>query len=339
MKTKRNKRAGQKRTTRAARATSQSQPFLLHLLELKRRVIWSVLSIVAGATAAYFVQQQIVALLLKPAGNQQFIYTSPGGGLNFLIMICLYTGVLVSIPVVMYNLLKFLSPVMSESSTKYILRGSMVAGLLAVAGVVFCYIYGLPSALRFLSHQFTSIQITAMIAVQSYLSFVMKFLLAAALIFQAPLLMLLINRIKPLKPSKLLKSERWVVMISFILGAVISPTPDVRSMLILSIPMILSFQVGVGLIWHANRRGRKPKSVLKLLEQDAAAQAERLQKLQSAFMMQFEQLEAVPVAAEMSSYAGASPDQTSLPSPAMSGGRTDYQCAMPAKRVRRRLIM
>jgi sec-independent protein translocase protein TatC len=307
--------------------------------------MWTALSIGIGAALAYSVQQKIVAILLKPAGTQQFIYTSPGGGLNFLVQICIYSGVLLSIPVIIYNVLKFIEPVMPESSTKYILRGSAAAGFLAIAGIVFGYIFGLPSALKFLAHQFTTDQIKALIAVQSYMHFVTMFLVASALIFQAPLIMLLVNRIKPLKPSKMasIKNQRWVILISFILGAVISPTPDIRSMMILSVPMILSFEVGVGLIWFVNRRHRKPRSVLTLLEQDAAAQAERLQRLQSAFIMQFEQLE--PVRVEASADLIDQVDQVDQAAPkqpavlAMEGGRTDYQAALAGRRVRRRIML
>jgi sec-independent protein translocase protein TatC len=360
MKTKRNKRVERNRTTLAAKVGHKSLPFSAHLLELRRRVMWTALSIGIGAALAYSVQQKIVAILLKPAGKQQFIYTSPGGGLNFLVQICIYTGIALSIPVIIYNILKFIEPVMPESSTRYILRGSAVAGFLAVAGIVFGYIFGLPSALKFLANQFTTDQIKALIAVQSYMHFVTMFLLASALIFQAPLIMLLINKIKPLKPSTMLrlKNQRWVILISFILGAVISPTPDIRSMMILSVPMIVSFEVGTAVVWHANRHGRKPKSVLALLEQDAAAQAERLRQLESAISLQFQKLEPalvpvsdapdfIPQSEPVAEYPLQSEAQSEVipidasrrrPGGAPSG-RRDYQAVMTGQRVRRRLVM
>lgn len=364
MKTKRNKRVERNRKTRAARLAAkdyQSQPFTAHLLELRRRITWIGLSVACGAALAYFVQQQIVAVLLKPAGNQQFIYTSPAGGLNFLVQICIYSGVLVSIPVIIYNVLKFIEPVMPQSSTRYILRGSMIAGLLAIAGIAFGYFFGLPSALRFLAHQFSTEQIHALIAVQSYMHFVTMFLVASALIFQAPLIMLLINRIRPLKPGRLmsLKNQRWVILVSFILGAVISPTPDIRSMMILSVPMIASFEVGVMLIWRVNRRGRKPAKILELLRQDAAEQAERLRQIENAFTvpLKIPELVLVPIGDEqpdsVESPAAqpaviAAPAMSDIPQavspevrrsvPAPDARRGDYQ-SVAGRSIRRRLIM
>lgn len=350
MKTKRNKRVLQKRTTHAAKSHPKSQPFTAHLLELRRRLTWVGVSVVLGASAAYGVQQHIVSILLRPAGKQQFIYTSPGGGLNFLVQICIYTGVLVSIPVIIYNVLKFIDPVMPGNSTRYIFRGSAVAGVLAIMGVLCGYFFGLPSALKFLSHQFTTTQIHALISVQSYLSFVTMSLLASAFIFQAPLLMLLINRIKPLKPGTLMqmKIQRWVVVGSFILGALISPTADIRPMVLLAAPMIISYEVGVALVWQVNHRRRKPKKLLTLLEQDAFARAERLQRLQSAFVMQFEQPVLVPaaVAVEAESEAESEPVvmepvpvvAQQVPLATLSGGRTNYQFNA-SRQIHRRIML
>jgi sec-independent protein translocase protein TatC len=348
MKTKRNKRvAERRRTTRAASGTHTTQPFSAHLIELRRRVFWILLTIAAGATAVYFVQQYVVDILLRPAGDQQFIYTSPGGGLNFLIQLCIYSGILLSTPVIVYNLLKFVEPLLSASSTKFIFKISAAAGVLAIAGVCFGYFFGLPSALKFLSHQFVTDQVKALIAIQSYMSFVSLFLLASALIFQAPLAMIFINRIKRLRPRGLFKAERWVILASLIIGAVISPTPDVRSMLVLSIPMIVSYQIGIALVWHINRRGRRSKSVLALLEQDIAAQQERFRRLETAFTMQFQQLEPVTVSLPIHEDAVVAPElqQTTemeaVPQtpPTLHDGRTNYQQVASSVRVRRRIML
>lgn len=351
MKTKRHKRTIRNRTTLAAHRAGQTEPivaaFTEHLRELRRRVFWIGASIALGATLAYSVQQQIVAILLKPAGDQQFIYTTPGGGFNFLIQICIYSGILLSIPVIIYNVLKFIEPVVHASSTRYIMRGSAAAGLLAFGGVAFGYFFGLPTALQFLAHQFTTDQVTAMIAIQSYTGFVTKFLVASALIFQAPLLMLFINRIRPLKPSNLLKSEKWVILGSFIIGAVISPTPDIRSMLLMAIPMILTYQIGIALIWHVNRRGKRPKSILALLEQDAAVQAERLQRLEEAVLAPFIQYQPQPAPVTVPAdnpepVRQERPDEAAVPRPlAVSQipvSRSDYRDSVSSQRVRRRMI-
>ena len=92
-----------------------------------------------------------------------------------------------------------------------------------------------------------------MLTGDAYLSFVITYLLGAALLFQIPLLLLIINTMTPLKPSKLMKLQRFVIVGAFILGAIISPTPDIMNQAFLAVPIIAMYQLGVGLVWLQNR--------------------------------------------------------------------------------------
>jgi Tat protein translocase TatC len=192
-----------------------------------------------------------------------------------------YAGIFFSIPVIVYQLLKYIEPLIKKNAMRFILLGSIASGLLALAGMAFGYFFGLPAALGFLLHQFTNEQIQAMLSIQSYLSFVTVYLLGSALLFQFPLILLLINRIKPLKPKKLLGYERWVIVGAFILGGVMNPSPRVVDQLILTIPIILTYQLGIGLIWLANRREQK-RPAAAMLKKDAELQAERLMRFREA---------------------------------------------------------
>jgi len=257
-------------------------PFIEHLYELRKRLMFIALSVGAWSTAAYFVQQHIVALLLKPAHSQQFIYTSVGGGIDFLFRICIYTGIVCSIPVIIFQILKYLEPLIKKDAMRFMLWGSAVSGVLAVAGIAFGYYVGLPSALHFLLHQFTTDQIHPLLTIQSYMSFVTLYMLGSALLFQGPLLLVLINRVKPLKPSKLLGVERWVILIAFVLGGIMNPSPRWQDQLLLAGPMIGAYQIGIMLVWLANRGQRRPARIVSLREKDNAARAERLAKFQQA---------------------------------------------------------
>jgi hypothetical protein len=73
--------------------------------------------------------------------------------------------------------------------------------------------------------------------------------------------MLFINRVKPQKPGRLMRHQRWVILVSFILAAVITPTPDPMNQLILAAPIVLMYQFSVGLIWATNRRLKKKRSL------------------------------------------------------------------------------
>ena len=250
-------------------------PFIAHVYELRKRLFFIAVSLGIFGGLAATIQTQLTSVLLQPSHGQQFIYTSPGGGFDFAFRICLYTAVALSIPVIVYNLLRYLSPLVNKATMRSMALFSMWSGILAIIGILFGYYVGLPAGLKFLLHGFSSKQIEALISIQSYLSFVMAYLLGSALLFQIPLVMLFINKIKPLRPAKLLKFQRWVVLIAFIIGAIISPSPDIRNQAILSGPIILMYNLSVLMIWLINRKQHRPKKVVALLQKDAEIRAER----------------------------------------------------------------
>jgi hypothetical protein len=139
----------------------------------------------------------------------------------------------------------------------------------------------LPAALHFLLHQFTSDQIHPLLTIQSYMSFVTMYMLGSALLFQLPLILVLINRIKPLKPKKLFGYERWVILLAFVGGGIMNPSPRVQDQLMLAVPMIAAYQVGILLVWLANRR-RRGEKVEALLQKDAELRAQRRAQFEAA---------------------------------------------------------
>jgi sec-independent protein translocase protein TatC len=256
-------------------------PFIEHLLELRRRLFYVVVSVVVWSGAAYAIEHTLVNLLLEPAQGEKFIYTSVGGGLDFLMRVCIYAGIVLSIPVILYQILRYIEPLIGRGSTKFIFTVSAVSAVLAIAGVLFGYLVGLPAALNFLLNQFHTSDISALITIQSYLHFVIVYLVGSALMFQVPLIIYCINRIKPLRIKALLKYERWVIVVSIIAAAAINPSPRVKDLALLAVPMILSYQVGILLVWHSNRYGRRSSHVRNLLAQDAAVRQEREERLRT----------------------------------------------------------
>jgi sec-independent protein translocase protein TatC len=233
-------------------------PFVEHFYELRRRLIYIAWSVLLFSVIGYFIQQRLVDFLLKPSTGQKFIYTSPLGGINFLLQICIYFGLVVSIPIIIYQILKYLEPLIHWHTKRLVLRYAFVSGLLAAIGAAFGYFIGLPMALHFLTHQFTSSQIQALLTIQEYMSFVTVYLIGSALLFQIPLIMLFINRIKPLRPSKLLSLEKFVVLGSFVAAAIMTPTPDVLNQLFFAVPIMLMYQIALVLIILKNRARKNP---------------------------------------------------------------------------------
>jgi sec-independent protein translocase protein TatC len=280
-KKKQAKRNHSKNQLNREKPAPKALPFIEHLFELRRRLFYVAVSVGVWSGLAYAVQMHIVSVLLRPAHGQSFIYTSPGGGLDFLFRICIYTGLILSTPVIVYNILRYIEPLITRASLRFIAWGSFAATLLAAAGVLFGYYIGLPAALHFLLHQFTTLQIKPLVTIQSYMSFVMVYMLGSALLFQVPLMIIFINRVKPLTPRGLFRYERWVILFAFILAGLMNPTPNLIDQMLLVGPIIFTYQFGILLIYFINRPARS-KKVQRLLAEDSAMRAARLERVQSA---------------------------------------------------------
>jgi sec-independent protein translocase protein TatC len=266
--------------TNQYRSRDEQQTFSEHLLELRLRLLYVALTVLVFSTAAYFVQQQLVRFLLMPAHHQNFIYTSPGGGLTFLFQVCIYVGITASIPVFVYQLLRFIEPVIGDSERRFIMRMGWFSAVLAVIGFGFGYLIGLPTALHFLGHQFTTKQIAPLLTIQEYMSFITVYLIGSAFIFQLPLIVLFINRIKPLRPRKLLGFEKYVIAGAFIVSILMAPTVNLVDQIMLAGPIIATYQVSILLVLLINRAKGSSK-VAKLLEQDRLRQVARQQMASS----------------------------------------------------------
>jgi sec-independent protein translocase protein TatC len=239
---------------------SKKQAISDHLDELRRRLLYCVLALVVGGVAGYQYQTEIIKWLVKPLGQQLF-YTSPTGGFDFLIKICLFFGFLLAVPVIIYNIIQFLAPAVPRRVSYSVSRLLFVSIVLALSGVLFAYYVSLPAALHFLNN-FTNAQISSLISAQEYFNFVMIYLAGFAALFQMPLLFSFINKITPLKPALLVQKQRIVVLVSFIVAAVLTPTPDPMNQTIMAMPIIGLYQVSVGVVWRSNRHQRRKKEYI-----------------------------------------------------------------------------
>lgn len=281
----------------AANAAPIRLPFIEHVRELRRRLFCIAVSVAVWGVVAYGVERQIVAALLRPAHGQNFIYTSPIDGVNFLFKLCAYVGIACSIPVIVYQLLRFIEPLMQRKSAQFIRSSVVASGILAAVGMLFGYFIGLPTALYFLLHQFVSAQIHPLLTIDAYLSFVIVYMLGSALMFQIPLVIVFINRIKPLTPRGLWKRERWAILLAVVAGGIMNPTPNLLDQFFVIGPIIVSYQLGIVLVWWQNRRPKHLVRLQALRDEDARAQAARQEHIRSARHVQSDHLVAMVTAA------------------------------------------
>lgn len=232
-----------------------------HIGELRRRALYCCIALLAGGIVGYRFQEQIITWLIKPLGETLF-YTSPAGGFDFLIKICLFFGFLLAIPVIMYNIIRFVSPAVPRYVTIKTSKILVYSISLAIMGAGFAYYISLPAALHFLNN-FSTKQIQSLISAQEYFSFVMIYIAGFAALFQMPLLIGFINKVTPLKPIMLMKKQKIIILVSFIIAAVLTPTPDPINQTLMAVPIIGLYQTSIGVVWHENRKQKRTKSKSK----------------------------------------------------------------------------
>ncbi len=239
------------------------QSVSLHLQELRSRFMWCMISLLLSSALGYFIHQQILSVLIRPL-NQPIFYVSPAGGLDFIIKICLFFGLLVSLPVFMYQVFRYVAPALPKTSNTFIVSVLVLSMLLMIAGVLFAYFFSLPSALLFLG-RFGTDNIKSLISTDAYLSFMMRYLLGFGLLFQLPLVLFIINSFKPLSFKMLMRYQRWLFLISFIAAAIITPTPDVFNMSFMALPIIVLYQISIIAIVIKNKGKHRSNMLLNLV--------------------------------------------------------------------------
>lgn len=236
-----------------------------HLKELQLRLMVVAAFFIIGATVAYMYQDKLIPFLLAPVGNEKLIYLNPAGGFSFIFLVSIYAGVALAFPFLIQQLYGFVRPILPSTAQKKSAIIIVASLLLLVAGVAFGYFVAVPNALTFL-YGFADKYVNASLTADSYLNFVIAYTIGIGIVFQIPLLLLLVHAIKPLKPGGLLRSERWVVLIAFIIAAIITPTPDPVNQTIIAGPVIIVYQIGVvAILWSIYRNRRLEKRKMKQL--------------------------------------------------------------------------
>ncbi len=252
-----NLKSGHSGTGKAPAATFSS-----HVGELRRRILLVALAFVIASGLAYNYHDFFVALIMRPLGTEKLIYLTPGGGVNFIFQVSLYAGLVAAAPVFIYQLYGFIRPALPLRARRSAVKVVSAAVLLMLCGVGYGYFVAVPSALHFLS-TFAGDAVTPSLTADSYLSFFLAYIAGLGVLFELPLLLLFLHWIHPMTPGGVVKSERYVILLAFVVAAIITPTPDVFNQAMIALPLIFIYQLGVVAVLAAirkERRAAKPRA-------------------------------------------------------------------------------
>jgi len=229
-----------------------------HLEELRNRVLRSLLAVVLGAAACLVFVKPLVKLLEVPAHGIRFLQLAPGEFLFVSIKVAGYAGLTLALPYVLYEVLAFVLPGLTRRERRLVAPAVAGSALLFAAGLAFAWWALVPAALTFLVNYGADV-VEPSWSIERYLDFVLLLMVATALAFQLPVLQLLLGALGLIKARTMLAAWRWVVVMAAIAGAVLTPSTDPVTMLLLSGAITALFLLGVALVALAERL--KPSSV------------------------------------------------------------------------------
>ncbi len=232
---------------------SGSMPFLDHLEELRRRLLKSLLALVLTAAVAFYFSEELMAFAIKPLGEIKLHVTRVTGSFYAYLKVSLVTGVLAATPVIFYQLWSFVGPGLYPREKARVLPLVAVSTVLFLAGASFCYLVVLPYSLKFLIG-FSGDLLSPIITVSSYLSFAGMLLLAFGFGFEMPVVAYFLGKVGIVSSRMLGKGRRYAVVLILITAAILTPTPDIATQLMLAGPLYLLYEISIIVVRISGKR-------------------------------------------------------------------------------------
>ena len=248
-------------------------PLLDHLMELRTRLLWSVVAFGIAFAVCYYFSSQIYGFLAKPladilqqqgGGERRMIFTALYEAFFTYLKVAFFGAVFFSFPVWATQLWLFVAPGLYRSEKRAITPFLVASPFLFVAGAALAYYFIFPLAWRFFITFETppgqgSLPIQLEAKVSEYLSLVMQMILAFGIAFQMPVLLTLLCRVGILQVETLKKGRRYAVVGMFVVAAVLTP-PDVISQVGLAVPLLALYEVSIlAAVWMAPKKPDETK--------------------------------------------------------------------------------
>ena len=240
--------------------------FFEHLEELRQRLLRSILGLLIATGICFYFSDHIYGWLAKPLTDtlrslnlpDKLVYTNPIDPFNLYIKLSIVAGLFLASPYILYQIWLFVAPGLYRHEKRYVWPFVTLTSALFVSGGLFAYKLALPPALKFLV-EFGQ-RFTPFITIDQYWKLITTILVGVGLVFELPVVILLLSIFGIVTPKFLLKNIRYAVLVTAIIAAAIAPTPDLATVFILWIPMVALYILSIGLSWIVylkKRRSRK----------------------------------------------------------------------------------
>ncbi len=215
-----------------------------HLEELRDRLIKSVIALTVTTMLSFAFAKQFLQILIAPMGQTPPVSPSPTTTIVVFTKVALISGVAMAMPVLVYQLISYIAPGLKPQEKKYLYLVLPGATLSYIAGIAFAYFVMLPTAIPFLKG-FLSDIIEPTWFIDKYISFITSLLFWVGLSFETPLLIFFLAKLGIVTPEVLSRYRKYAILVIAVISAVITPTPDPFNMLLVMVPLILLYEIGI----------------------------------------------------------------------------------------------
>ncbi len=250
-------------TTKAPNPTGE-MPFLDHLEELRWRILWSLLAITIGAVVGFLVVHYggAMDILVRPyveqfGEDQLLLNLRPTDAFFITIKFGILVGFILVFPIVVYHIWSFLSPALKKSEKRVIVPALYMGLVLFLLGVLMAYYIALPISLEFLTGFQTDIMVPAYTA-QDYFGFAIQLLIAFGIIFELPVVVMILSVLGLVTPAFLRSKRRHAVLLITVLAALVSPGDVIMVTVLMMVPLIIlyEFSILLSVMIHRKREER-----------------------------------------------------------------------------------
>jgi sec-independent protein translocase protein TatC len=242
--------------------SESAKPFLEHLEDLRWTVVKMAITLFVAMILCFAFREQLVHIMQRPMhdvdpkmGALRALGITDSITISF--SLAFYAGIVLSFPLLLYFLAEFVLPALTAVEKRLLLPAIAVSFALFLVGVAFCYFWLLPKTILFFFNDTQSLGWQPAWTVQEYYSFVTRFVIGFGLAFELPIVVLALVRFGLITYEFMSKTRPYAVVLIFVLAAVITPTPDMLTMMAMGAPMYLLYESCIWIAWFM--RAKTPK--------------------------------------------------------------------------------
>ena len=238
-------------------------PLTSHLDELRKRIIRILIAVGVVFFACYYFKEYLFKVITQPLmdvlpKNSHMIYTGLPEAFFIYMKIAFFASLLLTSPYIFFQIWRFIAPGLFPAERKLVLPFVFSSTFLFLSGILFGYYLALPPAFEFFV-AFSSDTLKPMISFKEYLSFALKMLLAFGISFELPVFIFFMAKLGIVNAQMLRKQRRYAILIIFIVAAILTPSPDAFSQIIMAIPLMVLYEISIFLAKYAGKKKKETK--------------------------------------------------------------------------------